>query len=148
MMNIETLLQAAQILESQQSMPPKKRIARGDRQTPPNNPVPTSILSPTTINTNPTTQIISPTPIVSSTSSLLKNDRIDDYPQLDLNLNFHHHNHLAQQRLSLDQNDDDDDDDDDETNNQNINGNSESSNRVQTTCFRDREIHNRLEKHR
>ena len=28
MMNIETLLQAAQILESQQSVPPKKRIAR------------------------------------------------------------------------------------------------------------------------
>ncbi len=30
MMNIETLLQAAQILESQQSMPPKKRLARGE----------------------------------------------------------------------------------------------------------------------
>jgi hypothetical protein len=30
MMNIETLLQAAQILESQQSIPPKKRLARGE----------------------------------------------------------------------------------------------------------------------
>ena len=30
MMNIETLLQAAQILESQQSVPPKKRLARGE----------------------------------------------------------------------------------------------------------------------
>lgn len=30
MMNIETLLQAAQILESQQSIPPKKRIVRGE----------------------------------------------------------------------------------------------------------------------
>ncbi len=29
-MNIETLLQAAQILESQQSIPPKKRLARGE----------------------------------------------------------------------------------------------------------------------
>ena len=28
MMNIETLLQAAQILESQQSIPPKKRLDR------------------------------------------------------------------------------------------------------------------------
>jgi hypothetical protein len=138
-MNIETLLQAAQILESQQSIPPKKRLARGDHETP-NNHVPTSVLSPTTINTNPTA--------TTTVSSLLKTDRIDEYPQLDLNLNMHHHNHLAQQRLSLDQNDDDDDDDDDETNNQNRNGNSELSNRVQTTCFRDREIHNRLEKHR
>jgi hypothetical protein len=120
-------------LESQQSIPPKKRL-RGDRQTTPNN-----VLSPTTINTNPTT-----------ISSILKNDLIDEYPQLELNLNMHHHNHLAQQRLSLDHNDvdDDDDDDDDDTNNQNVNGNSEISNRVQTTCFRDREIHNRLEKHR
>lgn len=30
MMNIETLLQAAQILENQQSVPPKKRLARGE----------------------------------------------------------------------------------------------------------------------
>ena len=30
MMNIETLLQAAQILESQQLIPPKKRIAIGE----------------------------------------------------------------------------------------------------------------------
>jgi hypothetical protein len=30
MMNIETLLQAAQILENQQSIPPKKRLARGE----------------------------------------------------------------------------------------------------------------------
>ena len=29
-MNIETLLQAAEILENQQSMPPKKRLARGE----------------------------------------------------------------------------------------------------------------------
>ncbi len=87
----------------------------GDRQpTTPNN-----VLSPTTINTNPTT-----------VSSILKNDRIDEYPQLDLNLNMHHHNHLAQQRSSLDHNDvDDDDDDDDDTNNQNVNGNSDLSNR-------------------
>ncbi|CAF1526594.1 unnamed protein product [Rotaria sordida] len=154
MMNIETLLQAAQILESQQSIPPKKRLARGDRQTP-NNHVPTSVLSPTTINTNPTTitttaTVPTATTVVTSTSSLLKNEHIDEYPQVDLNLNFHHHNHLIQQRLSLDQNDDDDDgdDDDDDTNNQNVNRNSEISNRVQTTCFRDREIHNRLEKHR
>jgi len=132
------LLQAAQILESQQSIPPKKRLARGDHETPTNH-VPTTILSPTTINTNPTA--------TTTVSSLLKTDHIDEYPQHDLNLNMHHQNHLAQQRLSLDQNDDDDDDDD-ETNNQNHNGNSEISNRVQTTCFRDREIHNRLEKHR
>jgi hypothetical protein len=92
----------------------------GDHETP-NNHVPTSVLSPTTINTNPTA--------TTTVSSLLKTDRIDEYPQLDLNLNMHHHNHLAQQRLSLDQNDDDDDDDDDETNNQNRNGNSELSNR-------------------
>lgn len=142
MMNIETLLQAAQILESQQSIPPKKRLARGDPEPTTSAPslIPTSVLSPTTINTNPTA--------TTTISSLLKPDHIDDYPQLDLNLNIHHHNHLAQQRLSLDQNDDDDDDDDDETNNQNINGNSEITNRIQTTCFRDREIHNRLEKHR
>jgi hypothetical protein len=140
-MNIETLLQAAQILESQQSIPPKKRLARGDHETTPNNHVQTSVLSPTTINTNPTA--------TTTVSSLLKSDRIDEYPQLDLNLNMHHQNHLAQQRLSLDQNDDDDDDDDDNNNhNQNINGNSDNSNRGQTTCFRDREIHNRLEKHR
>jgi hypothetical protein len=97
------------------------------------------VLSPTTINANPTA--------TTAVSSLLKSDRIDEYPQLDLNLNMHHQNHLAQQRLSLDHNDDDDDDDDD-TPNQNINGNSDNSNRGQTTCFRDREIHNRLEKHR
>ena len=30
MMNIETLLQAAQILESQQSIPPKKRLAKDE----------------------------------------------------------------------------------------------------------------------
>ncbi len=30
MMNIETLLQAAQILESQQSIPPKKQLANGE----------------------------------------------------------------------------------------------------------------------
>jgi len=29
-MNIETLLQAAQILDSQQSIPPKKRLDRGE----------------------------------------------------------------------------------------------------------------------
>ena len=29
-MNIETLLQAAQILENQQSIPPKKRLGRGE----------------------------------------------------------------------------------------------------------------------
>jgi hypothetical protein len=97
----------------------------GDRQTS-NNHVPTSVLSPTTINTNPTTPTL---PTTSISSPLLKNDYIDDCPQLDLNLNFHHHNHLAQQRLSLDQNDDDDDDDDDDTNNQNVDGNSEISNR-------------------
>ncbi|UJR09950.1 hypothetical protein I4U23_014173 [Adineta vaga] len=141
MMNIETLLQAAQILESQQSIPPKKRLGRGDCSPPPTNPIPTSILSPTTINTNPTAT-------TTPTSSLLKTDHTDEYPQLDLNLNFHHHNHLALQRSSIDHNDDDDDDDDDDINNQNINGNSDSSNRIQTTCFRDREIHNRLEKHR
>ncbi|CAF2687219.1 unnamed protein product [Rotaria sp. Silwood2] len=125
-----------------------------DPQTP-NNHVPTSVLSPTIINTNPTTTTaattITTTPtLITSTSSLLKNEHIDEYPHIDLNLNFHHHNHLIQQRLSLDQNDDDDDgdDDDDDTNNQNINRNSEISNRIQTTCFRDREIHNRLEKHR
>ena len=88
----------------------------GDNETPNNH-----VLSPTTINTDPTA--------TTTVSSLLKPDRIDDYPQLDLNLNMHHHNHLAQQRLSLDHNDDDDDDDDDDTPNQNINGNSDTSNR-------------------
>jgi hypothetical protein len=93
----------------------------GDHETS-NNHVPTSVLSPTTINTNPMA--------TTTVSSLLKTDRIDEYPQCDLNLNMHHQNHLAQQRLSLDHNnDDDDDDDDDEINNQNINGNSETSNR-------------------
>ena len=100
----------------------------GDRSSPPPNHVPTSVLSPTPINTNPTSTNILPT-VVSSTSSLLKTDPTDDYPQLDLNLNFHHHNHRAQQRLSLDHNDDDDEDDDDEANDQNINGNSETTNR-------------------
>jgi hypothetical protein len=141
-MNIETLLQAAQILESQQSIPPKKRLARGERQTP-NNHIPTSILSSTTINTNPI--------IIPHSTSLIKNEHHEQYPQLDLNLNLHHLNHLVQQQSHLsqqnliaDQNDDDDDDDID----QNTDRNSEISNRVQTTCFRDREIHNRLEKHR
>ena len=32
MMNIETLLQAAQILENQQSVPPKKRLSRSESQ--------------------------------------------------------------------------------------------------------------------
>lgn len=140
MMNIETLLQAAQILESQQSIPPKKRLARVDRQTS-NSHVPTSVLAPTTTNTHPTV------PSVSS----MKTDHADEYPQRDLNLNQHHHTHRAQQRLSLDQNDDDDDDDDDDvdvTNNQNVIGNGDGSNRGQATCIRDREIHNRLEKHR
>ncbi|CAF1306085.1 unnamed protein product, partial [Adineta ricciae] len=118
-----------------------------DRSSPPPNHVPTSVLSPTPINTNSTSTTILPI-VASSASSLLKTDPTDDYPQLDLNLNFHHHNHRAQQRLSLDHNDDDDEDDDDETSDQNVNGNSETTNRGQTTCFRDREIHNRLEKHR
>jgi len=135
-MNIETLLQAAQILESQQSIPPKKRLARGERETP-NNHIPTSILSSTTINTNPI--------IIPQTTSLIKNEHFDQYPQRDLNLNLHHLNHLAQQHLTSDRNDDDDDDD---IVDQNTERNSEISNRVQTTCFRDREIHNRLEKHR
>ncbi|CAF3968953.1 unnamed protein product [Adineta steineri] len=154
MMNIETLLQAAQILESQQSIPPKKRLARGDPQTTPNNHIPTSVLSSTTINTNPT---ITPPPLPSS-SLLIKNEHLTEYPQCDLNLNLHHFNHLVQQQSRSSQQlqqqqhftsdqtgaDDDDDDDDD----QNIDGNSEISNRNQTACFRDREIHNRLEKHR
>lgn len=94
----------------------------GDHETP-NNHVPTSVLSPTTINTNPTA--------TATVSSILKSDPNDEYPQLDLNLNMHHQKHLAQQRLNLDQNDadDDDDDDDDHTPNQNINGNSDSTNR-------------------
>jgi len=137
MMNIETLLQAAQILESQQSIPPKKRLDRGERKTP-NNHIPTSILSSTTINTNPI--------IIPQTTSLIKNEHFEQYPQLDLNLNLHHLNHLVQQHLTSDHNDDDDDDDD--VVDQNTDKNSEISNRVQTTCFRDREIHNRLEKHR
>jgi hypothetical protein len=136
-MNIETLLQAAQILESQQSMPPKKRLDRGEHETP-NHHIPTSILSSTTINTNP---IIIPT-----TTSLIKDEHFEQYPQLDLNLNVHHLNHLVQQHLTADHHNDDDDDDD--VVDQNIDRNSERSNRVQTTCFRDREIHNRLEKHR
>ena len=94
-----------------------------------NNHVPTSVLSSTTLHTNPSTAIVSSS---SSSSSILKNDHPDEYPQRDLNLNLHHHTHLAQQRLSFDQNDDDDDDDDDdmdETNNQNVNRTNESSNR-------------------
>ncbi|CAF1441575.1 unnamed protein product [Adineta ricciae] len=125
----------------------------GDRQTP-TDPVPTSVLSSTTINTNPTIISSSSPPLsqTQSSSPLIKNDQLAEYPQRDLNLNVHH---LAQQQSRLsgkqrsvsDQNDiaDDDDDDDDY---QNIEANSEVSNRIQTTCFRDREIHNRLEKHR
>ena len=94
-----------------------------DRQTS-NNHVPTSVLAPTTTNTHPT--------VASVSSSSMKTDHGDEYPQRDLNLNRHHHTHLAQQRLSLDQNDDDDDDDDDDvdvTNNQNTVGNGDGSNR-------------------
>ncbi|CAF1046072.1 unnamed protein product [Adineta ricciae] len=125
----------------------------GDRQTP-TDPVPTSVLSSTTINTNPII-ISTSSPSLSQTQSsspLTKNEQLAEYPQRDLNLNVHH---LAQQQSRLsgklrsvsDQNDiaDDDDDDDDY---QNTEANSELSNRIQTTCFRDREIHNRLEKHR
>jgi hypothetical protein len=139
MMNIETLLQAAQILESQQSIPPKKQLANGECTTPINH-ISTNILSSTTINTNPI--------IIPPTTSLIKTEQ---YPQLDLNLNLHHLNHLtrsSQQHLTSGRNDDDDDDDDDNIADQNTERNSEISNRVQTTCFRDREIHNRLEKHR
>lgn len=92
----------------------------GDHETP-NNHIPTSVLSPTAINTNPTVTT------TTAVSSILKTDPNDEYPQLDLNLNMHHHNHLAQQRLSLEQLDaDDDDDDDDHTPNQNLNGNNNS----------------------
>ncbi|CAF0818317.1 unnamed protein product [Rotaria sp. Silwood1] len=150
MMNIETLLQAAQILESQQSIPPKKRLVRGecDRQTPNNNnnnSIPTSILSSTTININST--------IIPPTLSLIKDESLTECPQLDLNLNVHHLNHSiqqqsysSQQHLKSDQNDDEDDDDDDID--QNIDRKNEISNRGQTACLRDREIHNQLEKHR
>jgi hypothetical protein len=141
-MNIETLLQAAQILESQQSIPPKKRLARGDRQTTNNHILP-SILSSTTLNTNPI--------IIPPSSSLIKDEYFEQHPQLDLNLNLHHliqqQTRLSEHHLKSDQNYDNDDDDDDDLD-QNTDGNSETSNRVQTTGFRDREIHNRLEKHR
>lgn len=97
------------------------------------NTVPTTVLSPTTINTQPTDAIIF------SSSSLLKNEPNDDFPQRDLNLNLHHHEHLAQQRVTsnanhrIDNDNDDDDDDDiddiDETNNQNVNRTITVSNR-------------------
>jgi len=117
MMNIETLLQAAKILESQQAVPPKQRSARGERST-------------SSSNSNP---LVSPPTV----SSLLT-------PSNDLNLNSHH----FPQRITSDPNDDDDDDDDDETSQHNSTVNSEQSTRTQSTCLRDREIHNRLEKHR
>ncbi|CAF3185382.1 unnamed protein product [Rotaria socialis] len=157
MMNIETLLQAAQILESQQSIPPKKRLVRGGRQTPnnnnnnnnTNNHIPASVLSSTTLNTNST--------IIPPTLSIIKNENLIECSQLDFNRNLHNVNHSihqqqsysSQQQFTLDQNDDDDDDDDDDIdqNNQNSAQNSDISNRGQT-CFRDREIHNKLEKHR
>lgn len=139
MMNIETLLQAAEILESQQqpSVPPKKRFPIAERSIP-TNPI-------------PTTNVLSPT-----SSSLITNEHLSEYPQQDLNLNLHHLNHLVQQQQQLrtseqhlisDQNDDEDDDDIDPSNHH-ADGNSDISNRNQNTCFRDREIHNRLEKHR
>ncbi|UJR36148.1 hypothetical protein I4U23_028883 [Adineta vaga] len=133
-------------------------LFRSDRQTP-TNPIPTSVLSSTTINTNPTILSASspPPPPLPPSLSLTKNEHLVEYPQRDLNLNLHHLNHLAQQQSRLSQKqrftsdrsdigDDDDDDDDDPD--RNIDGNSDASNRVQTACFRDREIHNRLEKHR
>ena len=92
----------------------------GDRPTPVNH-IPTSILSSTTINTNPI--------LIPPTTSLIKNEQ---YPQLDLNLNLHHLNHLVQQQqhhhhqLTSDQNDDDDDED---VMDQNTERNSELSNR-------------------
>lgn len=109
----------------------------GDRQTP-TDPVPTSVLSSTTINTNPTIISSSSPPLsqTQSSSPLIKIEQLAEYPQRDLNLNVHHLNHLAQQQSRLTQKqrsisdpndiaDDDDDDDDD----QNTEGNSEISNR-------------------
>ena len=85
----------------------------------PSNSIPTSILSSTTINTNPI--------IIAPTTSLIKTEQ---YPQLDLNLNVHHQNYLTQQQqqqFKPDQNDDDDDDDD--LTDQNTERNSDVSNR-------------------
>lgn len=83
----------------------------------PSNPIPTSILSSTTINTNPI--------IIAPTTSLIKTEQ---YPQLDLNLNVHHHNYLTQQQqqqqhFKSDQNEDND------LTDQNTERNSEGSNR-------------------
>ncbi|CAF4622754.1 unnamed protein product, partial [Rotaria socialis] len=114
-----------------------------------NNHIPASVLSSTTLNTNST--------IIPPTLSIIKNENLIECSQLDFNRNLHNVNHSihqqqsysSQQQFTLDQNDDDDDDDDDDIdqNNQNSAQNSDISNRGQT-CFRDREIHNKLEKHR
>ncbi|CAM4793823.1 unnamed protein product [Rotaria magnacalcarata] len=113
-----------------------------------NNDIPASVLSSTTLNTNST--------IIPPTLSIIKNENLIECSQLDFNLNLHNVNHSilqqqsysSQHQFTSDQNDDDDDDDDDiDQNNQNSVQNNDTSNRGQT-CFRDREIHNKLEKHR
>jgi hypothetical protein len=123
-------------------MQSKLVLFKSDRQTS-QNPIPTNIISSSTINTNPT--------LISPSSSLIKNEQFGEYSQRDFNLNLHNlvqqQSRTFQQHFTSDKNDVDDDDDDDYIG-QNTDGNSEISNRVQTTCFRDREIHNRLEKHR
>ena len=92
-----------------------------------NNHVPTSVLSLTTINTDP----ITTTTTVTSTTSLLKAEHTDDYPQVNLNHNIHHliQQHDDENNGNDDDDDDDDDDDNDEINTQNVNRNSDVSTR-------------------
>ena len=83
------------------------------------NSIPTSILSPATINTNPI--------IIAPTTSLIKNEQ---YPQFDLNLNVHHLNYLTQQQqLHSTQQFKSDPNEDPNLNDQNSERNSEGSNR-------------------
>lgn len=97
----------------------------------------------------PTTNVLHSTPTTILSSSLLKIDTNDELLYRDLNLNTHHH----QNHLPLDDDDDDDDDDMDDmphTNHQRTNDLSTNfqTKTQSTSSFRDREIHNRLEKHR